>query len=128
MARFIQAFSLSALVLGVCHNACAFTLLGPATDWMTASIGYNTDPPAVGLGTGAGAGGPMNLGDEYRWNVPTIYYAYSPQFKNYFGARGMAEIDKAIAILNALPSMDALNVDDFPLSSQRINYQAAALG
>src|ERR1043166_4549959 len=40
----------------------------------------------------------------------------------------MAEIDKAIAILNALPSMDALNVDDFPLSAQRINYQAAALG
>jgi hypothetical protein len=69
----------------------------------------------------------MNLGDEYRWNVPTIYYGYSSEFQNYFGERGIQEVEKAIAILNALPSMDSVNLTNYPLSAERINYQASAL-
>lgn len=130
MWRFIKAAALASVLGGGACEVFAFTLLGPSAAWMTPSIGYG-DPnpdPDVGGGTGGSVGGPMNLGEEFRWNIPTVYYAFSPSFKEYFGARGIEEVEKAIKILNDLPSMDSLNVNDYPLSSQRMNYQAQALG
>jgi hypothetical protein len=69
----------------------------------------------------------MNLGEEYRWNVPTLYYSFSADFLTYFGQRGVDEIEKAIKVLNDLPAVDDINVDDYPLQSQRINHQASQL-
>jgi len=115
--RFIVGL---ASLFAVC-SASAFALLGPYTAWQTAEIGYNP------LGTDIG--GPMNLGEEFRWNIPTIYYGYDESFLNYFGAEGTNAIEKAIAILNALPAMSqtSSNLTEFPLDTKRINYTASSL-
>ena len=63
----------------------AFSLLGPspasggvngALSWQSTDVGYNT--------FGVDIGGPVNLGEEYRWNIPVITYAYDESFLNYF--------------------------------------------
>lgn len=106
-------------VVGV-SRSLAFTLVGPLAPWQTPRLGYNVNPVF--------AGGPMSLAEEYRWNVPVAYYAFTPEFLNYFGQRGVEEVEKAIKILNDLPPAAQLNIDDFPLSSQRVNHRAQALG
>jgi len=70
----------------------------------------------------------MNLGEEYRWNVPTLYYAFTSDFLNYFGDYGAKEVDKALQMLNDLPSISELNIDDYPAGSLRMNHRAQALG
>src|SRR5215510_6470223 len=107
MFRFTKHFvalAISLLVLPLSSHA--FSLRGPAAPWMDVTLGYSINNLA---GTGA-----MNINEEYRWNVPTIYYACTPDFLTYFGERGSQEIDKAFAILNALPPVDSLNIDDYP--------------
>lgn len=98
-----------------------FTLLGPRTAWQTDLLSYDVNQPIGGLG-------PMNIGEEYRWNVPTVYYGFTTDFLNYFGARGAQEVDKAIAILNALPSISDVDINDYPVGSLRVNHRAQALG
>ena len=115
MNRFLFAL---AVVLTV-SQAQAFTLLGPLGPWQTARLGYLTDSAIIG--------GPMNLGEEYRWNVPVVYYGYTPEFLNYFGQHGVDEVEKAVKFLNDLPPASQLNLDDYPLDSQRINHRARAL-
>ncbi|MHC1768910.1 MAG: hypothetical protein AB9869_32280 [Verrucomicrobiia bacterium] len=78
-------------------------------------------------GAGAAVGGVMNLGEEYRVNIPTITYGFTPEFLNYFGVRGVEEVDKAVAIMNALPAMDTIDINRYPLASQRINHRAQSL-
>lgn len=101
-------------------QARAFSLLGIWDTWQTAEIGYQL---------GGDIGGPMGLTEGYRWNVPTITYAFDRSFLLYFGQRGVEEVEKAIAILNALPPASSLssNLTEFPLDSKRVNYQAQAL-
>jgi hypothetical protein len=70
----------------------------------------------------------MNLGEEYRWNVPVVYYGFTPEFLNYFGQRGVDEVEKAVKFLNDLPPATQLNLDNYPLTSQRVNHRAQALG
>jgi hypothetical protein len=118
MLRIMKKLWLAIVLITGIHQTQAFTLLGPSTEWMVPRLGY----------PGSLFGGPMSLGEEYRWNVPVVYYAYSPAFMDYFGQRGVEEIEKAIQILNALPSMDDINLNDFPLSSRRQNFRAQALG
>jgi hypothetical protein len=72
--------------------------------------------------------GPVNIGEEYRFNVPVIYYSYTPEFLSYFGQKGVDEIEKSIAVLNNLPSASQAVLDSFPLASQRVNHRASALG
>lgn len=101
-------------------QARAFSLLGIWDTWQTTAIGYQL---------GGDIGGPMGLTEGYRWNVPTITYAFDRSFLLYFGQRGVEEVEKAIAILNALPPVSNLssNLTEFPLDSKRVNYQAQAL-
>ena len=127
MRRVTQLVFVALLLAGAVERLSAFTLLGPSTVWMTTRLGYDVNPITWPSGDGAGVGGPMNIGEEYRLNLPTISYAYAPSFLNYFGDRGVREIEKAVAILNALPSMDNVDIDDFPLSSQRVNHRAQSL-
>ncbi len=121
MFRFTRHFLALALglvlVLGS-PAAQAFSLRGPAAPWQTEQLGYGPIPIIFG---------PMNINEEYRWNVPTIYYAYTPDFLTYFGDRGVQEIEKAIQILNALPPADSINLDDYPQRALRINSRAQAL-
>ncbi|MBI3415831.1 MAG: hypothetical protein HY043_11035 [Verrucomicrobia bacterium] len=124
MLRFLKN-SLTALVLAAAvQQAPAFSLNGATPAWQIPGIGYTwtTDGAVLTIG------GVMNLGEEYRWNLPVIFYAVDSSFLNFFGARGVEEIDKAVKILNDLPPVSQVNIDDYPLKSQRINYQAQALG
>src|SRR5437879_639993 len=74
-----------------------FSLQGPLAVWQTHRLGYDINNPPFG--------GPMSIGEEYRWDVPLVYYAFSSEFLNYFGQRGVEEVEKAIKILNDLPPM-----------------------
>ena len=96
-----------------------FTLDGVLAPWQTPRLGYDLSASLFG--------GPMNLGEEYRWNVPVVYYTFTPEFLNYFGQKGVDEIEKAIQFMNDLPPVSQLNLEDYPLTSQRINHRAEAV-
>src|SRR5438876_8888767 len=126
MVRLFAKNLLVGALLVVAGRAHAFSLLGPyaiagGNVWQVARIGYN-EPPDVG--------GPMNAaaGEEYRWNTPNIFYAYDAPFLAFFGTRGREEVEKAVKIINDLPLASVLNVDDYPMTTERINFRAAALG
>src|SRR5690348_6817363 len=130
MSRLTAKLSFLALSasLGFGSRAHAFSLLGPyginandGTVWQVLRIGYN-EPGDIG--------GPMNAaaGEEYRWNTPSVFYAYDAPFLNFFGTRGVQEVEKAVRILNDLPPASQLNVDDYPMTAERVNFRAAALG
>ncbi|MGC8886732.1 MAG: hypothetical protein ACP5MG_06200 [Verrucomicrobiia bacterium] len=116
--KFVLAVLLAVMPAG---GGFAFSLLGPFDTWQAANIGYQL-PGDIG--------GPMNIGEEYRWDVPVVVYAFDESFLNYFGQRGTEEIDKAFAILNALPPVSQMssNLAEFPLEARRINYAAQSLG
>jgi hypothetical protein len=107
-----------ALLLGrPSASAFSFTVYPPA-DWQDATIGYDPAPfPGVG-----------NIGEEFRWNVPTLYYACDSTFVNYFGSRGIEEVEKVMAILNAVPRASDINLDSIPSDTRRPNARAQALG
>jgi hypothetical protein len=125
MSRLKILFSVVLLV--VCtYSASAFSLQGPYAPWQTAILGYQR----VGQG-----GGPMFLGEEYRWNIPIITYGFDPSFAEYFGVEGMAAIDEAFQILNSFPAASAIsdadvsqNTSIFPEYVMAENSQAGALG
>ena len=100
-------------------EARAFSLLGPYADWMLADVGYR-QPGDVG--------GPMNLNEEYRWNVPVVTYGFDKSFLDYFGSNGVAAVEQAIEILNGLPRASDIVLNDYPLDSRRLNAQAAEEG
>jgi hypothetical protein len=70
----------------------------------------------------------MSIGEEYRRNAPDVHYGFSSDYVNFFGQVGIDEVDRAVAILNALPGASQLNIDDYPIRSQRVNHRAQALG
>lgn len=123
MTSRLQSLAVAGLLAGATLNAGAFAMMGPFAEWMVPRIGYN---PPIG---GVDFGGPMNLGEKYRWNIPTVYYAYDSSFLQYFGVQGTNAIEQAIAILNAVPpaSQMSSNLTEFPLSVRRENYEASAL-
>ncbi len=121
MTKCFQSACLALAVAGVVSSASAFSMLGPFDTWQTAELGYNP--------RGFDIGGPMNLGEEYRWNVRKITYGFDASFLNYFGARGTAAVMQAVAVLNALPAMSQMssNLAEFPLQAKGNNRQAGAL-
>lgn len=71
----------------------------------------------------------MNLGEEYRWNKPVLYYSYDQSFLDYFGSNGVAAVDAALAMFNKLTNVSFYSEDlsEFPLREARMNYTASAL-
>ncbi|MDX1952135.1 MAG: hypothetical protein SFY81_08105 [Verrucomicrobiota bacterium] len=108
------------LVFGASLTAHGFALLGPFEAWQTPALGYNPNNTDIG--------GPKNLGEEYRWNLPVIYYGFDEAFVDYFGVQGVAEIEKAIAQFNRMTNLAALDVSNFPVRTKRVNFTAEALG
>src|SRR5258705_1230432 len=82
--------------------AHAFSLIGPLKSWQVPGISY---------GLPGDIGGPMTLSEGYRWNTPVITYGFDSSFINYFGPRGVAEVEKAIKILQDLPAATLIRVD-----------------
>ena len=114
-------FTLLAAVLFVpllfVQSSRAFSLLGPYTDWMSATNGYRQ---------AGDIGGPMDINEEYRWNVPTITYGFDKSFVDYFGSNGVAAVESAIQILNDLPAASDIALNDYPVDTRRLNAVAAA--
>ncbi|MCX6895680.1 MAG: Ig domain-containing protein, partial [Verrucomicrobia bacterium] len=74
-------------------------------------------------------GGPMNIGAEYRQNTPILYYSYDQNFLDYFGASGVAAVDSAFSVFNALTNVSTYTADlsEWPLEAKRFNYKAQSL-
>jgi hypothetical protein len=101
----------------------AFSLLGPFQPWMTTTNGFG--PPQTTFADPFGdIGGPMNIGDGYRWNVPVITYGFDKSFLDYFGTNGVAAVESAIQILNDLPPASTIVLTNYPTAGQYINYAA----
>lgn len=116
------------VLLATGRTAQAFSLLGPGPQqnnnplaWQTSTIGYNLTGD---IGT------PMNRGDGYRWNVPVFTYAIDDSFNDYFGNRGVVEVEKALVVFNNLTNFSRMstNLNEFPLFTTRVNFRAQALG
>jgi hypothetical protein len=123
------------LVAGV-QSASAFSMLGPAESWQTSTLGYErvaeTRFPNNSFWIiffGDFSAFPKNLGEEYRWNQPVLYYAYDQSFLDYFGSNGVAAVDAAVAILNRLTNVSSYSEDlsELPLREARVNFTASAL-
>ena len=74
-------------------------------------------------------GGPMNLGEEYRWNVPIITYGFDEAFLNFFGTNGVLEVEKAIAIAQRHAAAQNLSIkylvgtgEALPLADGSMDY------
>jgi hypothetical protein len=73
---FQKTFLLALAIVGAGNGASGFSLLGPFDTWQTTAIGYNSP----GTFAFADIGGPMNRGEEYRWNERTITYGFDKSF------------------------------------------------
>jgi len=49
-------------------------------------------------------GGPKNFGEGSRLAAPIVTYGFDDTFLEYFGSQGVAAVDSAMKVLNALPS------------------------
>src|ERR1022692_2884194 len=119
MLQIFKRFLCVALIAASGQAAWAFALLGPipgsayvetplpasfGDDWQTLLLGYNmpyidTEIPGGPVWLGD-VGGPKNIGEEYRRNIPVIYYSYDANFLGFFGPQGEAAADQAVAIMN----------------------------
>lgn len=121
LSKFIKCFLAGTAGLLLPFAGQAFSLNGPFAAWQRQEIGYQI---------GVDSGGPMNLGEEYRWNQRSITYAFDNSFLDYFGTEGVAAVEEAIEMLNSLPAVSDLSADlsEFPLDTRRVNFTASALG
>jgi hypothetical protein len=110
----------SLFVLWSVAAAHAFALRGPLEPWMTTNLAYGLP--------GDFGGGPMALGNEYRWNLPVLTYGFDQSFVNHFGERGLQAVEEAIAILNALPPASQIDPATFPNDPRFVNFEGQALG
>ena len=110
MRRFKQKIFALAVAVTLVVDASAFSLMGPFASWQTAAIGYNL-PLDVG--------GPMTLSEDYRITVPVLNYGFDGTFLSFFGANGVAAVNAAMGILNAVPAASAMtaSLTEFPLQA-----------
>lgn len=71
-------------------------------------------------------GGPMDITEGYRWNVPVVTYGFDKSFVGFFGPQGVAAVESAIKILNDLPPASTIVVTNYPFDASRRNYVAAS--
>lgn len=122
---FNWGFGIALILALLATRAAAFSLLGPFADWMVETNGYRQATPTVS--SVSDIGGPMDIGSEYRWNVPVVTYGFDKSFLDYFGTNGVAAVESAIQVLNDLPPASDIVLTNYPFESQQINYQAQSL-
>ncbi|HEV2390902.1 MAG TPA: Ig domain-containing protein [Verrucomicrobiae bacterium] len=121
MLRLLKQITCLALLAAGAQLSFGFALLGPINEpYQTQEIGYNL-PGDIGA--------PKNLGEEYRRNMPVLYYTCDANFLDYFGSNGLAEVDKAFNVFNSLTNVSSYSSDlsEFPLETKRTNYKAESL-
>ena len=108
-----------------CKTAWAFSPGGPIGNG-----GDSWQTPVIGYGLGGDIMAPKNIGEEYRRNRPVMYYAYDPNFLDYFASNGVVAVDSAFAIMNNLTNVDYYSgsLSEFPLDSAYPNATAQELG
>lgn len=136
MIRLTKGLLLLTLLNCFVGGAGAFSLLGPLKtdgtitggDWQGLTAGGQ--PLGLGYSLAGDIGGPMLPTEAYRWNIPVITYAYDLTFLRYFGTNGVAAIEEAMAILNALPPASRMSADlsEYALDTKSENGSASALG
>lgn len=130
MFASMKKLGLIAALTGLtCAAAQAFSLLGPWATWQTTDLGYQID--TVDDSIDWDAGGPMNLKEGYRWNIPVMTYAFDKSFMDYYGEKGVEEVERAVATINdtfAHMYKDDNYLDTIPTGVARYNYRASALG
>ena len=97
MRKLIQYFLCLTVLLLALPSARAFSLGGP--------IGNGGDSwqiPDIGYGLAGDLNAPKNIGEEYRRNVPYMYYAYDANFFGFFGLAGATNVDLAYATMNGV--------------------------
>ena len=124
--------ALAAALFSGPQSARAFSFWGPKEGYQIEAVGYS---PLVIVDHPLSfsfqyvpdfAYAPHNLAEEYRWNVPVLFYTYDPTFVDYFGSNGVRAVDGAATILNAVPKASEISVDDFPIDEARFNNPATA--
>ena len=121
------------LCLTASQHADAFTLWGPLEAWQTADLDYGLRfyYQNVDIGTRLGFqenGGPKNFGEGSRLTTPIVTYGFDDTFLEYFGAQGVAAVESAMQVLNALPTASSANLANFLTDgAQQINYTAQAV-
>src|SRR4051812_38515796 len=102
------------LLLGI-QSGWAFSLLGPFPATTTDPDGYQQ--VIIGYNIGGDIGAPKNIGEEYRWNLPVVYYAFDDNFLNYFGSNGVTAVEKGVAFFNNLTNYSTYSpaLNEFPL-------------
>lgn len=125
MFRVAKAVSCMMLVALGCQKASAFSLLGPANE----AFQQGGRPNELDYNFADDIGAPKNIGEEYRWNLPTLYYAFDQSFLDYFGSNGVAAVEQAISVFNALTNVSSYSADlsEFPQEELRFNAKASAL-
>src|SRR5881394_3870838 len=112
-------------LLGAClaiTSTCAraFSLIGPYASWMDEAKSFRQPDREIG--------GPMNIDEGYRWNVPVVTYGFDASFLEYFGSNGVAAVESAIDAFNHLPPASQLDPANYPTQVMRVNFQAASQG
>ncbi|MSU57844.1 MAG: hypothetical protein EXS35_06625 [Pedosphaera sp.] len=135
MLRFLKRFSWVGVLAMSLLPTAAFVFQGPnasgspngADSFEVPSIGYNANNLYV---PDTSQTGPKNIGEEYRRNMPVLYYSFDQNFLDYFGSNGIVAVDAATAVFNSLTNVSQYSADlsEFPLESAAQNYQAQALG
>ena len=122
MLRLLKRMAWLGVLAAGLPGAQAFSLLGPPEAYQVPDLGY-----MVPLRADIGA--PKNIGEEYRRNMPVLYYAFDQNFLDYFGSDGVRAVDQAFAILNSLTNVSSYSADlsEVPLSVKRFNQTAGAL-
>ena len=119
MRYILKLTLLLALLAGGPERARGFALNGPFKTWQLATLGYQL---------AGDIGGPQNVSEAYRWNVPVVTYAFDQSFIFFFGSNGMAAVDAAMSYINAVTNANQINLDDFPLQTRQRNFLAHDAG
>lgn len=122
-------------IAGIAPDAAAFSLLGPFQNQANGAVDpwqgrdYGGRPGGLGYSLTGDIGGPMLIQEGYRWNIPVLNYGFSPSFIEYFGQTGVDEVEKAIAIFNALPPASQMSaaLEEFPFDTKNENASATSL-
>jgi hypothetical protein len=113
-----------ALACAAIQSASAFSVFGPAESWQVPTLDYVQRFYYGSVELGA----PKNFGEGSRLNTPIVTYGFDISFLTYFGAKGVAAVDSAMGVLNALPPASSANLSKFLMEgNQQINYTAQAM-
>jgi hypothetical protein len=115
-ARIVTTLAALLLCFFVVRSS-AFSLLGPYANWMQPTNNFRM-PGDIG--------GPMDITEGYRWNVPVLTYGFDRSFVDFFGDQGVAAVESAIQILNDLPPASGMVLTNYSYTTLHRNWPAEA--